>query len=139
MGQLAEALVSKRTSPYHTRVLLLPNIRRNSAIDLACGQSHGQCLGHVVRYRSRHRRIQICRSNPNICIPSMFKLACSQLDKIGPRNDGQDDIARKSFFEVLFNTQGVGRINYYAGMLRGDDGFDDTSQIVNIWQSFNAE
>jgi hypothetical protein len=40
---------------------------------------------------------------------------------------------------MLLDTKCVGSINNYTSMLRGDDGFDDASQIVDIWQGFYAE
>jgi len=61
--------------PNHTLKLLLPNVARDSALDLASSQRHRQSFGHVVLYSCRYGCVLIRRTDPYVCGSEMLKLA----------------------------------------------------------------
>lgn len=66
-------------APYHTLILLLSDVLRDLAVDLAGAQSHSQSFSHIILYGRWNGFVLVCRANPYICGPNVLKLACSKL------------------------------------------------------------
>lgn len=58
---------------------------------------------------------------------------------LGTRDEREDDIARKSGFEVIFNAKRVGGIDEDAGMLGSDHRFDNRGQVIDIGKGLHAQ
>ena len=65
--------------PYHTLVLLLSDVLRDLAVDLAGAQSHSQSFSHIILYGRRNSLVLVCRANPYVCSSDVLKFACSKL------------------------------------------------------------
>ena len=81
----------------------------------------------------------VCGAHPDIGAPRMFKFTGSQLREIGSGDEGEDDIARKSLFQMSLYPEGVGGIHNNAGVFWSNYGFDDTGEIVDIGQRFDTQ
>lgn len=68
----------------------------------------------------------------------MLKLTGTNLRNFDIGNEGKDNVCRVSLLEMGFDAKGIGSIYNNAGMLRGDDGFDDGGKIVDVRQSLDT-
>jgi len=105
--------------------LLLSDITRHFAVDLASAEGHSQSLCHVFLYRGRDVRVLIRRSNPDLSRPLVLEFAPAQLCQVCATNEGKNYIGREACFDGGFEAERVGGINENAGMLGGHDGIDN--------------
>lgn len=80
------------------------------AIDLTTAQGHRQSFCHVSLYGAGHGRVLVGGTNPNLGARFVLELAGAQLGEFGARDEGEDDIAGESGFDVVLNSNGVGGI-----------------------------
>ena len=69
----------------------------------------------------------------------MFKLACTQLQYLSAGHEREDDIGRKSLFEVGLDTKCICCVDEDACLLRSDNRFYNGGHVVYVWQCFDAE
>lgn len=129
----------KSNPPNHAIILLLADIIRHLAIHLRRAQSDSQGSSHVVLYRGRNRSIPRGRSHPDVRGTDVFKVTYTCLDDVDTRNEGKNDIGREPLLQVGLYAQRACGIEQDACMLRRDDGFDNTSEVVDVRECFDAE
>lgn len=69
----------------------------------------------------------------------MLELAGAGLRDLHVRDEGKDDVGWVSLLEMGLDADGICGINEDAGVLGGDDGFNDRGQIVDVRERFYAE
>lgn len=89
--------------PNHPLVLLLPYVLRHMALDLPTTQRHGQCICHISLYRAGHRGVHVGRAYPDLRSALVLEFRGPQLGDLGAGDEGKDDIARKSGFEMILD------------------------------------
>ncbi len=73
----------QKDTPDDALKLLLPDVGRDLAVDLAGAQRHGQGLGHVFLYGRRDVVVLAGRADPDLGGPAVLELAGAQLAKLG--------------------------------------------------------
>lgn len=125
--------------PDDSLILLLPDIARNFAVDLASAQGHSQGLRHIFLYRGRNIRVLVCRPNPDLSRPLVLKLAGGELRKVRAANERKDYIGRETSFDCGFEAERVGGVDKNASVLGGNDRIDDRGEVVDIGKRFYTE
>lgn len=124
--------------PNDPLVLLLANILRNLAVNLARCQCHGKRLSHVLLNRRRDVIILAGRSNPNFSRSLVLEFALAKLRKLSVGNQRQDNIGRESFFDSGFHTECMGRVDQDACVLGSNNSIDDGSEVVDVGKGLDA-
>lgn len=109
------------------------------AFDLSGAQCHSQGLCHVGLNGDWDFGVPVCGSDPQIRGSRVFEFCGPKLCDVGVGDEGEDHVLRKPLFDGVLDTEGVGCVYEDAGVLWGDDGFDDGGEIVDIWESLDAE
>ena len=125
--------------PNYALVLLLADVGRHFAVDLAGAQRHSQGLCHVLLYRWRDVGVLVCRPNPQLRRAFVLELARAQLGEVGAADEGEDDIGRKPLLYRGLEAKGVRCIDDDACVLGGNDGIDHGCQVVDVGERFYAK